>query len=56
MNVSLKRIAVYLDEDEVSEQVSSLKEAAVTPGNESGLGIVGGSFRWNVVEEGTEGK
>ena len=63
MNVSLKRIAVYLDEVEVSEQVSSLKDAAETLRNDepeigynSGLGIVNGSFRWNAVAEGKEGK
>ena len=60
MNVSLKRIAVYLNEDEISEQVLS----TVTPprneepeneyGYKSELGIVGGSFMWNVVEEGKE--
>ena len=51
---------MYLDEDEVSEQVSSLKKAAAVTswndepedgyGYESGLGIVGGSFGWNPVE------
>jgi len=34
VNVSLKRIAVYLDEVEVSEQVSSLKDAAETLRND----------------------
>jgi len=59
VNVSLKRIAVYLDEVEVSKQVSSLDDAAATLGNDEpedgGLGIVNASFRWNVVE-GKEGK
>jgi len=63
VNVSLKRIAVYLDEVEVSEQVSSLREAAVTSRNDepengynTGLGIMNGSFRWNAIPGGKEGK
>ncbi|KAG6905629.1 hypothetical protein DXG01_001538, partial [Tephrocybe rancida] len=57
--VALNRIAVYLDEDEVSEQVSSLKKDAAQPtteapsannADEEGLGIENGSFKWNEVE------
>ncbi|KAG6864482.1 hypothetical protein C0991_009205 [Blastosporella zonata] len=59
--VALKRIAVYLDEDEVSEQVSSLKKDASQPPTtpaadagtapeQEGLGIENGSFKWNEVE------
>ncbi|KAG6840543.1 hypothetical protein C0991_005903 [Blastosporella zonata] len=58
--VALKRIAVYLDEDEVSEQVSSLKKdasqppsapaAETAPQEQEGLGIENGSFKWNEVE------
>jgi ABC-type multidrug transport system fused ATPase/permease subunit len=51
--VALKRIATYLDEDEVSCQVSSLKKT--TSGSQldedCGLGIENGSFKWNEVEE-----
>lgn len=67
--VALKRIAVYLEEDEVSPQVSSLKRddddnenspqenqyrfsaGGRVSGNEGGLGIVKGTFKWNEVEE-----
>ncbi|OJT05881.1 ATP-dependent bile acid permease [Trametes pubescens] len=51
--VSLDRIATYLDEEEVSEQVSTLKKGRVPPSEESdaGLGIVHGTFKWNEVEE-----
>ncbi|KAG6908992.1 hypothetical protein DXG01_002481 [Tephrocybe rancida] len=58
--VALNRIAVYLGEDEVSEQVSSLKKDASQPttgapsvdnaDEEEGLGIENGSFKWNEVE------
>jgi ABC-type multidrug transport system fused ATPase/permease subunit len=61
--VALDRISVYLDEDEVSEQVSSLKKVASPPatasnGNqaEDGLGFVDASFRWNEVPDSDEGK
>lgn len=63
--VALNRISVYLDEDEVDEQVSSLKRTrsgAPSPssapsgdedgvGKEEGLGFKGASFKWNEVEE-----
>ncbi len=51
--MSLDRIATYLDEEEVSEQVSTLKKGRVPPSEESdaGLGIVHGTFKWNEVEE-----
>lgn len=56
--VALDRIATYLAEDEVSEQVSSLKHNAEVPDdelpgaeNEEGLGIAAGTFKWNEVEE-----
>ena len=59
--VSLNRIAVYLDEDEVPPQISSLKRSPgfwkehpeLTGENAgSGLGITGGAvFKWNEVEE-----
>jgi ABC-type multidrug transport system fused ATPase/permease subunit len=54
--VALNRIATYLDEDEVSAQVSTLKKAALPPSEEEleedGLGIENGSFKWNEVPEG----
>jgi ABC-type multidrug transport system fused ATPase/permease subunit len=52
--VALNRISTYLDEDEVSAQVSSLKGRA-TPGEE-GLGLERASFKWNEVEEKPDGK
>jgi ABC-type multidrug transport system fused ATPase/permease subunit len=54
--VALDRIATYLDEDEVTEQVSSLKKSPFgTSGADDetakGLGIENGSFKWNEVEQ-----
>ncbi|KAI0070122.1 multidrug resistance-associated ABC transporter [Panus rudis PR-1116 ss-1] len=59
--VSIKRISTYLDEDEVDEQVSTLKkpQARSSDNNEDdepGLGIINGSFKWNEVEEKLEDK
>ncbi|KAJ7270116.1 multidrug resistance-associated ABC transporter [Mycena haematopus] len=53
--VSLNRIAVYLDEAEVSDQVSSLKKDRSSPASaeseDDRLGFEGASFKWNEVEE-----
>ncbi|KAI0772936.1 multidrug resistance-associated ABC transporter [Trametes elegans] len=51
--VALDRIATYLDEEEVDEQVSTVKKGRVPPSEESdeGLGIINGTFKWNEVEE-----
>ncbi|KAF8060200.1 multidrug resistance-associated ABC transporter [Lyophyllum atratum] len=52
--VALNRIAVYLDEDEVTPQVSSLKKDASQPppaDEEEGLGLENASLKWNEVEE-----
>ncbi|PFH46615.1 hypothetical protein AMATHDRAFT_154310 [Amanita thiersii Skay4041] len=51
-NVALKRIAVYLGEDEVTEQVSSLKNDSdqISALAEEGLGLENASFKWNEVE------
>ncbi|KAI0696160.1 multidrug resistance-associated ABC transporter [Cytidiella melzeri] len=51
--VALNRIATYLDEDEVDEQVSTLKKRSATTaeGVAPGLGIHQGTFKWNEVEE-----
>ncbi|KAI0332194.1 multidrug resistance-associated ABC transporter [Cubamyces sp. BRFM 1775] len=51
--VALDRVATYLDEEEVDEQVSTLKKGYVPPSEErdEGLGIINGSFKWNEVEE-----
>lgn len=51
--MALDRISTYLDEDEVDEQVSTLKKGKVPPSDETetGLGIINGSFKWNEVEE-----
>lgn len=52
--VALDRIAKYLDEDEVTEQVSILKTSGTSSHASSdedvGLGIENGSFKWNEVE------
>ncbi|TFK26992.1 hypothetical protein FA15DRAFT_614912 [Coprinopsis marcescibilis] len=57
--VALKRIAVYLDEDEVDEQVSSLKHSDSNPEDSQysrlsqeelhGLGLENASLKWNEV-------
>jgi ABC-type multidrug transport system fused ATPase/permease subunit len=59
--VALKRIAVYLDEEEVTDQVSSLKKDRSEPylsGDDEGLGLEGATLKWNevveVVEKGKE--
>lgn len=51
--VAMDRIAMYLDEEEVDEQVSTLKKGHVPPSEEgdAGLGIVNGTFKWNEVEQ-----
>jgi len=49
--VALDRIQGYIDEDEVDEQVSSLKEDLKEHSRQEGLGIIKGSFKWNEVEE-----
>ena len=54
-HVTLKRISVYLDEEEVTDQVSSLKKDYSKPyllGNDDGLGLECATLKWNeVVEE-----
>jgi ABC-type multidrug transport system fused ATPase/permease subunit len=59
--VSLNRIAVFLDEEEVTDQVSSLKKdhsAPYLPDDEEGFGFEKATFTWNkvvdVVEKGKE--
>ncbi|KAF7979924.1 hypothetical protein HWV62_40336 [Athelia sp. TMB] len=57
--VALDRIAVYLDEDEVSEQVSTLKKLNTGPpaadaDADAALGIENASFKWNAVDEAKE--
>ena len=54
----MKRISVYLDEEEVSPQVSSLKKAASgsQTDEDDGLGIENGTFRWNEAVEAKEDK
>ncbi|KAI0332219.1 multidrug resistance-associated ABC transporter [Cubamyces sp. BRFM 1775] len=57
--VALDRVAAFLDEEEVDEQVSTLKKGRVPPSEESdeGLGIIHGTFRWNQIaaNEGDKG-
>ena len=53
-HVTLKRIGVYLDEDEVTDQVSSLKRDSSEPylsGDDEGLGLEGATLKWNEVVE-----
>src|SRR6266403_453 len=53
--VAIDRIATYLDEDEVDEQVSSLKRSRFSTSGDDhttkGLGIDNGTFKWNEVEQ-----
>ena len=53
-HVTLKRISVYLDEEEVTDQVSSLKKDYSEPyllGDDEGLGLEGATLKWNEVVE-----
>jgi ABC-type multidrug transport system fused ATPase/permease subunit len=53
-HVTLKRIAVYLDEEEVTDQVSSLKKDYTEPclfGDDEGLGLECATLKWNEVVE-----
>ena len=53
-HVTLKRIAVYLEEEEVTDQVSSLKKDYSEPyffGDYEGLGLEGATLKWNEVVE-----
>ena len=53
-HVTLKRIAVYLDEEEVTNQVSSLKKDYSEPylfGDDEGLGLECATLKWNEVVE-----
>ncbi|KAJ7655558.1 hypothetical protein DFH06DRAFT_1200413 [Mycena polygramma] len=58
--VSLNRIAVYLEEAEVDEQVSSLKKKRSGPTSsdteDDRLGLEKASFKWNEVEEDLDAK
>ena len=50
--VTLNRIAVYLDEEEVTDQVSALKKDSSEPylsGEDEGLGLEDATFKWNEV-------
>lgn len=49
----MDRIATYLDEEEVDEQVSTLKKSASSMTEEvaEGLGVDRGTFRWNEVQQ-----
>ena len=51
--VAMDRISTYLDEEDVDEQVSTLKKGRMPPSDDDdkGLGILNGSFKWNEVEE-----
>ena len=57
--VALKRTSVYLDEEEVTDQVSSLKKdrSEAYLSNDEGLGFDDATFKWNeVVEVAEKGK
>ena len=50
----MNRIAVYLDEEEVTDQVSSLKKdysLPLLPGEDEGLGLENATLRWNEVTD-----
>ncbi|KAG1809100.1 uncharacterized protein BJ212DRAFT_1484598 [Suillus subaureus] len=51
--VALKRIETYLEEDEVDDQVSSIKKARAphVDGEDDTLSIENGTFKWNEVPE-----
>jgi hypothetical protein len=54
-SVALSRISTFLDEDEVSDDVSALKTATAFEADDdaelsAGLAIQNGSFKWNEVE------
>ena len=53
-NVALKRIEVFLNEDEVDDQVSSMKRSQrAGPSDEpivGGFGLNKASFRWNAID------
>jgi hypothetical protein len=52
--VALKRIETYLGEEEVTEQVSSIKRAWVPADSlaaDEGLAIIDGTFKWNEVPQ-----
>ncbi|KAI0050163.1 multidrug resistance-associated ABC transporter [Auriscalpium vulgare] len=53
--VAINRIGTYLEEDEVDEQVSSLKRAhSGSDADADVLGIEDGTFKWNEVEDKNE--
>ncbi|KAL0951671.1 hypothetical protein HGRIS_008350 [Hohenbuehelia grisea] len=57
--IGLDRIDTFLKEDEVTEQVSSLKRDLFEPrlsGDEEGLGLDNATLKWNAVEEKEEDK
>ena len=58
--MALDRIAVYLGEDEVDEQVSSLKkdlsEPQLSGADAEGLGLENATVKWNEVETKDNGK
>lgn len=58
VRVAIDRLQTFLDEDEVDEQVSSLKSKPATSqeSNEQGLGFDHASFKWNEVDEAAEAK
>ncbi len=55
--VALQRIETFLNEDEVDEQVSSLKRSNINAGSSptsTEFGLRNASFRWNAVQEKAE--
>ncbi|KAF9555967.1 multidrug resistance-associated ABC transporter [Agrocybe pediades] len=58
--VAIKRIEAYLNEDEVTDQVSSLKgtslNQSISNSTQVGLGLENASLTWNTVNEHSDGK
>jgi hypothetical protein len=53
--VALERIATFLSEDEVDDEVSSLKQGGILRSevaDDPRLGLEHASFKWNAVEQG----
>lgn len=49
--MAISRISKFLDEDEVSDEVSALKSTSLEDDELPGLTIENGSFKWNELEQ-----
>ncbi|KAJ7459957.1 hypothetical protein FB451DRAFT_1272196 [Mycena latifolia] len=52
--IAVDRIATFLGEAEVSDQISALKKDYTGPSRDDGLGLENASFKWNEVEKAEE--